>query len=117
MVTQAQYLNPDLNMNRIAFKMKLFPGMEKEYKERHDAIWDDLRDLLKETGIHNFSIFLDTETNTLFAYLEAEDVARLESLPGHPVQQKWWTYMRDIMDTNEDHSPVQIKLQEVFHLP
>jgi len=31
--------------------------------------------------------------------------------------QKWWTYMKDIMETNDDHSPVSTSLKEVFYLP
>ena len=54
-------------MERIAFKMKLKAGCEEEYKKRHDAIWPELKDLLQESGISDYSIFLDLETNTLFA--------------------------------------------------
>ena len=44
---------------RIAFKMQLFKGYEEEYKKRHDEIWPELQQLLKETGISDYSIFLD----------------------------------------------------------
>jgi len=104
-------------MTRIAFKMKLFAGKEAEYKKRHDEIWDDLQSLMKEKGVRNFSIFLDEETLTLFAYLECDDPAKLADLPQHPVQKKWWTYMRDIMETNEDHSPKRVDLKEMFYFP
>ncbi len=60
-------------MKRIAFKMKLFKGCEEEYKKRHDAIWPELEALLKETGIEDYSIFLDEETNSLFGVLKIED--------------------------------------------
>ena len=53
-------------MERIAFKMKLFPGQEAEYLKRHDEIWPELVLLLKETGIQDYSIFLDKETLSLF---------------------------------------------------
>jgi L-rhamnose mutarotase len=45
-----------------------------------------------------------------------EDPALLEELRLHPVMKKWWTYMKDIMETHEDHSPVSIPLKEVFSL-
>jgi len=32
---------------RIAFRMKLFPGKEKEYKKRHDEIWPELKNSFK----------------------------------------------------------------------
>jgi len=104
-------------MPRIAFKMKLFRGSEEEYKKRHDEIWDDLKLLLKQKGVKDYSIFLDEETNALFAYLQIDDVTKLKDLPNEPVLQKWWTYMKDIMETNGDNSPVQKSLKEVFYLP
>jgi L-rhamnose mutarotase len=104
-------------MQRIAFKMKLFEGAETEYKKRHDAIWPELELLLTETGIHDYSIFLDESTNSLFAVLKAEDPGKLDNLPQHPVMQRWWQYMSDLMETNPDHSPVQTPLKEVFYLP
>jgi L-rhamnose mutarotase len=102
---------------RIATKMKLIKGNEEEYKRRHDAIWPELSALLKETGISNYYIYLDRETSILFAVLEVADPADLNALPSHPVMQKWWAYMKDIMETTPCHSPVSIPLEEVFYLP
>lgn len=102
---------------RIAFKMQLFKGFEEEYKKRHDEIWPELQSLLKETGVSDYSIFLDETTNNLFGILKAEDPKLLDNLPLHPVMQRWWKYMGDIMESNPDHSPVQIQLKEVFYFP
>ncbi|HEY2725704.1 MAG TPA: L-rhamnose mutarotase, partial [Parafilimonas sp.] len=77
-------------MQRVAFKMKLFKGYEAEYKKRHDEIWNDLKKLLKGAGIANYSIFLDEETNSLFAYLTVEDSKNLDALSQEPVMKKWW---------------------------
>ena len=104
-------------MERVAFKMKLFAGCEAEYQKRHDEIWPELSALLKEVGISEYSIFLDSETNTLFGVLKAEDKQLLNTLPSHPIMQKWWAYMADLMESNPDHSPVNISLKEVFYLP
>ena len=104
-------------MSRIAFKMKLNKGKEDEYKKRHDAIWPELQLLLKESGISDYSIFLDEETNILFGVMNVEDDLKLDELPDYPVMKKWWTYMRDIMETNVDYSPISIPLKEVFYLP
>ena len=104
-------------MSRIAFKMQLFKGFEEEYKKRHDEIWPELHALLKESGVSGYSIFLDETTNNLFAVLHADDPALLNNLPEHPVMQKWWKYMADLMETNPDNSPVQIPLKEIFYLP
>ena len=104
-------------MQRVAFKMKLFKGKEDEYKKRHDEIWSELKDLLKQTGIKDYSIFVDEETNILFGYLTITDKTKLDDLPKEPIMQKWWSYMKDIMETNEDNSPINIPLKEVFYMP
>ncbi|CAM3743273.1 L-rhamnose mutarotase [Flavobacterium chungbukense] len=101
---------------RNAFKMKLKPGFEAEYKKRHDEIWPELQRLLSETGIQDYSIFLDEETLILFAVQKISPDFDQRRLPSHPLVKKWWAYMADIMDTNPDHSPIAIPLKEVFHL-
>lgn len=102
---------------RRAFKMQLHRGFEEEYKKRHDDLWPELKELLRKSGISEYTIYLDGSTNTLFGVMEVEDPALLDNMPEHPVMKKWWAYMRDIMDTNPDNSPVSIPLKEVFYLP
>ena len=71
-------------MERFAFKMHLDPGKADEYRKRHDALWPDLGELLKEAGISNYSIFLDEETHTLFAYLERPAGHTMDACPRTP---------------------------------
>ena len=47
---------------KYAFKMKLNPGMEDEYRRRHDEIWPELTELLKDAGVEDYSIHLDRES-------------------------------------------------------
>lgn len=102
---------------RLAFKLQLHKGFEAEYKKRHDKLWPDLEALLTSSGISEYSIFLDATTNALFAVMTANSQEALDNLPAHPVMKKWWAYMKDIMESNDDNSPVAIPLQEVFYLP
>lgn len=104
-------------MARVAFTMKIFEGKEEEYKKRHDDLWPELAALLKRHGIRDYSIFLDEKSRTLFGVLNMDDPQLLDKLPAEPVMQKWWSYMKDIMETNADNSPVAIPLKEVFYLP
>jgi L-rhamnose mutarotase len=104
-------------MQKIGFKMKLFPGYADEYKRRHDEIWPNLVLLLKETGIMDYSIFLDEETNSLFGIFESQEPILSENLPKNVIMQEWWRYMSDIMESNADGSPVSVPLKEVFYLP
>ena len=106
-----------MNHSRVAFRMKLHPGKTAEYKKRHDEIWPDLKALLKGAGIEDYSIFLDEETNDLFGVLKLTDQKKMKDLAQHPVMKKWWAYMKDIMESNPDNSPVSIPLKEVFYLP
>ena len=64
----------------------------------------------------NYSIFLDPDTNTLFAYLERTDDYRVDELTRHSVMRRWWAYMKDIMAADPDGSPVTTPLVEMFHL-
>lgn len=104
-------------MARLGFRMKLYAGQESEYRRRHDELWPELAQLLKETGIRDYSIFLDPETLHLFGVLDIDAPERMDELPAHPVMKRWWEYMKDIMDSNPDHSPVSVPLKQVFHLP
>jgi len=104
-------------MTRIGFTMKLLPGNESEYQARHDAIWPQLTLLLKDHGVRSYSIFLDAATLTLFGVLSTDDHQKFSELPQSPVMQAWWQFMKDIMETNADGSPISVPLKEVFYLP
>ncbi|SEM21787.1 L-rhamnose mutarotase [bacterium A37T11] len=104
-------------MKRVAFKMKLMPGCAVAYKERHAQLWPQMQAELKKAGIRNYSIFLDEETNTLFAYQEVLAADSSQDLGKRSeIVQQWWDYMADIMETYSDNSPVSTVLSEVFYL-
>ena len=103
-------------MIRKASKMKVFPGQYAEYKKRHDELWPEMETMLKEHGAHNYSIFLDEETGTLFAYVVIESEEKWGAVAQTEICRKWWAYMKDIMESNEDNSPKSWPLQEVFYL-
>jgi L-rhamnose mutarotase len=101
---------------RIAFRMKVNPGKESEYIARHSPIWSELEDVIKAHGVRGYSIFMDRETNDLFAYAEIEDLERWKSIAATEVCRKWWYSMAPLMPTNDDKSPVASDLEEVFHI-
>jgi L-rhamnose mutarotase len=104
-------------MERIAFVMQLHAGCEAEYRRRHASVWPELAELLRGIGVREYSIFLEERTLQLFAVLSIDDATKLDGLAVQPVMQRWWDHMKDIMDTNPDHSPVVAGLKEVFYLP
>ena len=99
-----------------AFRMKLKPGNTAEYRKRHDEIWPELAALLNGAGIYDYSIFLDEETLHLFAVLNLKPGDTRASLPQHPLMQRWWAHMKDLMETDPDGRPIEWPLQRVFHL-
>jgi len=103
-------------MKREAFKMYLKPGCEAEYEKRHAEIWPELKALLSENGVYDYSIFWDKETNLLFACQKVNGEEGSQDMGTNPIVQKWWDYMADIMDTNPDNSPVSIPLYEIFRM-
>ena len=109
-------LDPDRRdvMNKYAFRMQFNPGAEAEYRRRHDAIWPEFVALLKDAGISDYSIHLDRETGTLFGVLWRTDDHRMDHLPSHPVMQRWWAYMADLMETKLDKEPLAVPLETVF---
>ncbi len=102
---------------RYVFRMTLNDGMADEYKRRHDAIWPDLIDLLHDAGVSDYSIHLDEETGHLIGVLTRTGGHRMDDLPNHPVMQKWWAHMADIMETALNNEPVAVALTPLFHMP
>ncbi len=104
-------------MQKYAFKMRLLPGCAEDYRQRHDAIWPELVELLTQAGVSDYSIHLDEETNILFGVLWRRDDHAMDALPDHPVMQRWWAHMADIMETHPDNAPVAVALTPLFHMP
>jgi L-rhamnose mutarotase len=100
-----------------AFLMSVNPDKHGEYENRHNPIWKDLEDVLKSHGVHNYNIFLNPETNQLFAYVEIEDLERWDAISQTAACRRWWAYMKDIMPSNLDNSPESVELKQVFYLP
>ena len=103
-------------MRREAFKMYLKPGCEEEYVRRHNLIWPELKQLLSASGVSDYSIFWDRDTNILFAVQKVSGEGGSQDLGNTEIVQKWWAYIADIMETNPDNSPVSIPLPECFHM-
>lgn len=102
---------------RYVFRMRLNEGMAAEYQRRHDAIWPELVALLHGAGVSDYSIHLDVETGHLIGVLTRQADHTMDDLPNHPIMQKWWAHMADIMETGEDDAPVAVPLQPMFYMP
>lgn len=103
-------------MIRKAFLMTLKPDNQEEYERRHMPIWAELQEILKSHGVSNYSIFLNRKTDQLFAYAEVESEELWNQIAETEICQRWWAYMKDLMLTNSDNSPVAVTLDEVSHI-
>ena len=103
-------------MVRKALTMNVYPEYIDEYIKRHNELWPEMKDVLLAHGCKSYSIYVDRKTNILFAYLEIEDEARCAEVADTEINRKWLDYMAPIMETNPDNSPVEIPLEEAFHL-
>ena len=96
--------------------MYVNPDAHAEYERRHRPIWKELEATLKDHGVVNYSIFLEPESNQLFAYAEIESEELWAAIADTDVCKRWWAHMIALMPTNPDNSPVSNGLLEVFHI-
>lgn len=101
---------------RIAFRMTLNPGQALEYRRRHDELWPQMKAALREAGISDYSIWLDPETNHLFATLVRADDHTMDDLPNTEINRRWWDFMADIMQVDELNRPLTVQLERVFQM-
>jgi L-rhamnose mutarotase len=97
---------------RLAWVMKLKPGNEAIYKQKHDEIWPEMLELMKKNGTKNYSIY--RHGLLLFAYQERDTPAPANQ-PIDPIVWRWWEMMAPYMETNPDFSPVTEPVEEMFH--
>jgi len=103
-------------MIRKTFVMSVNAGAEEEYIRRHQPIWPELEAALIRHGVQSYTISLLQETGQLFAYVEFRDEAEWKAIAETDVCRRWWNYMRELMPTNADHSPIARELTEIFHI-
>lgn len=104
-----------MSANIRAFRMQLKPGMVAEYKRRHDELWPELGQALRDAGIYDYSIFLDEQTLSLFAVLKLRPEHKSGELPQQPIMQRWWDSMAPLMEVEPGNRPREWPLQQVFH--
>lgn len=102
---------------RIAFRMNLNPGQAAEYEKRHDEIFPELSQALKDAGVSDYSIWLDPVSNHLFGILTRTADHTMDRLPDSAIMKRWWKHMADVMETDADNVPTQVPLKRVFLLP
>lgn len=104
-------------MRRVCFLLRVKEDRLAEYRERHKHVWPEMLQALRETGWHNYSLFL-SDTGLLVGYLETNDFqAALEGMSVREVNQRWQTQMAEFFELEGEHADrAMAPLSEVFHL-
>lgn len=104
-------------VQRVAWKARIKPGSEDEYKKRHDEIWPEMTALLNQAGIHNYTVWL--AGLDLFGYYECDDLEKAEKVQADsPVVDRWNEYMKDILIMEFDpETGVTPPLKQMFYHP
>lgn len=97
-------------MEKCTWRATIREGMREEYIRRHNEIWPEMVQALKEAGISNYTIWLDGEE--LFGYYECEKGLEfaLKFQQENPVVARWEESMQPIM---QKKSSVPVKVFEL----
>lgn len=104
-------------MEKYAWKAYIVEGKKEEYIKRHNEIWPELVEVLKEAGIYNYTIWC--VGNELFGYYECKKGIEYSSKvqANSPVVDKWNEYMKDVLIMPLDPiTGAQPLLEKVFEL-
>lgn len=103
-------------MLKKVFTFQVYPDKLAEYINRHNPVAPEMAAMLKEHGVHNYSLHLAQDDTTLFGYAEIESEDRWNAIADTEICQKWWEDMAPLMRTNDDNSPETKTLREIFYL-
>ena len=105
-------------MERVCFMARVKTERLAEYKQRHKAVWPEMLQALRETGWHNYSLFL-REDGLLVGYFETPDYqSALAGMAKREVNSRWQRDMAPFFMNPEGQRPDEAfaRLEEVFHL-
>jgi L-rhamnose mutarotase len=104
-------------MKRVGFLFKVRPDRLAEYKEHHKHVWPEMLDALRETGWHNYSLFLRPD-GLIFGYFETEEslATAQAKMAAKEINTRWQQFMAPFTDAQARPDESFVELEEVFHL-
>ncbi|MBK8050206.1 MAG: L-rhamnose mutarotase [Anaerolineales bacterium] len=106
-------------MKRVGFLLKVRQDRIEEYKEHHRHVWPEMLDALRDTGWHNYSLFMRPD-GLLFGYFETPDDLATASakMAEREINTRWQTFMAPYFESTDNSRPDEmlVELEEVFHL-
>lgn len=105
-------------MIRKAFVIHTREGKLTDYIKHHNPIWPELKDVLRQHGVSNYTIFHRSDTQQLFGYMEVKDEALFLRLAEQDVCKRWWKFMTSFLESETESSDKanEEMLTEIFHL-
>jgi L-rhamnose mutarotase len=100
----------------LCFTFEIRPGTEAEYKKRHDEIWPDLLDAIKDAGIENYSLFRRGTQIIGYAECHPDVAAAFAKLGATDVNARWSKSFEDVIVSLTDEQGQLYRLEEVWHL-
>jgi L-rhamnose mutarotase len=105
-------------MERVCFLLQVKRDRLDEYKERHKTVWADMLQALRETGWHNYSLYL-RDDGLLVGYFETPSLAAaVAGMQRREVNARWQAEMGEFFEALGGRAPDTgfLRLEEVFHL-
>lgn len=104
-------------MKRVGFQFKIRQDRLEEYKEHHKNVWPDMLDALRETGWHNYTLFMRKD-GLIFGYFETEEsLATAQSkMSAKDVNTRWQQFMSSFVEADTRPDETFVELEEYFHL-
>lgn len=103
-------------MERVCFRLRVRPEMLDEYRERHRDVWPEMRQVLREAGWRNYSIFTDAD-GIVIGYLECDDFAAAqEAMAATQTNARWQRSVAHLFEGAQRADEGLVRLEEVFHL-
>ena len=104
-------------MERVCFLLQVRKDRIEEYKIRHASVWPDMLQALRETGWHNYSLFL-REDGLLVGYFETPDYdAARAGMETREVNERWQRDMAQFFESLAGRPDESFqRLEQVFFL-
>ena len=102
-------------MDKIVWKGRIKEGMQEEYIRRHNEIWPEMEQALRDSGIRNYSIW--NYGSELFGYYECPDANYAQAFKASSkVMQCWSESMRHVMEMEKDAEGQNLVYRKVYEL-
>jgi L-rhamnose mutarotase len=106
-------------VKRVGFLLKVRQEKIAEYVRHHEHVWEEMLQALRESGWHNYSLFI-REDGLLFGYFETDESLAVaqERMAVREINTRWQEFMAPYFESPNNARPDEmfLELTEIFHL-